>query len=67
MSAQLDALTAQVAANTAAEQSAITLLGVLAAKVAAGDDPAKLQALTDSLKASGDALTAAVTANTPAA
>jgi len=68
MSAELDALTAQVQANTDAEQSAITLLTNLHAMLeAAGTDPAKLSALKDTLKNSSDALAAAVVANTPAA
>ena len=68
MSQQLDDLTAEVAAATTIEQSAVTLIQGLAAQLAAaGTDPAKLQALHDSLKASSDALAAAVAANTPAA
>lgn len=64
--AALDDLTAQVAANTTVEQSAITLIQGLAAQLAAaGTDPAKLAALTSSLKTSADALAAAITANTP--
>ena len=64
----LDELTAQVAANTTVEQSAVTLIEGLAAKLAeAGTDPAKLAALQDSLKASSAALSAAILANTPAA
>ena len=68
VSQQLDTLTAQVTANTSAEQSAITLLNNLhQLLVDAGTDPAKLGALADTLKSSGDALAAAVVANTPAA
>lgn len=68
MSKQLDDLTAQVAANTSVEQSAITLIqGLHDQLVAAGTDPAKLEALQTQLKASADALAAAVSANTPAA
>lgn len=64
----LDDLTAQVAAVTSVEQSAVTLIEGLAAKLAAaGTDPAKLTALQDSLKASSAALSAAILANTPAA
>lgn len=67
MSAELDALTAEVAAVTTVEQSAIALINGLAAQLAAaGTDPAKLQALHDSLAASSTALAAAVAANTPA-
>jgi hypothetical protein len=70
MAGELDALTAQVAANTDAEQSAITLLTslhqLLADAIASGD-PAKLTALRDQLATSKDALAAAVVANTPVA
>jgi len=60
MSAALDALTAQVAATTTVEQSAITLIqGIaaqLAALVAAGTvTPAQLTALSDQLNASATA------------
>jgi len=66
--ALIDDLTAQVTANTDAEQSAVVLLGKLHdLLVAAGTDPAKLQAIKDTLKTSADALAAAVVANTPAA
>lgn len=68
MSKELDDLTAEVAANNAIEESAITLINGLAAQIAAaGTDPAKLQALTDSLTAESANLAAAITANTPAA
>lgn len=66
--AAIDDLTAQVAENTTVEGSAITLIqGIAAQLAAAGTDPAKLAALQTQLKASGDALAAAVAANTPAA
>lgn len=68
MAGELDALTAQVTANTSAEASAITLLQNLHdLLVGAGTDPAKLAALADTLKTSGDALAAAIVANTPSA
>lgn len=68
MSAELDALTAQVAQNTTVETSAVTLIQGLAAQiVAAGTDPAKLTALTTSLNTSATALAAAIAANTPQA
>ncbi len=68
MSVQLDTLAAQVAATTEVEKSAITLIQGLSAQIAAlKDDPAKLQALADSLSASAADLSAAITANTPAA
>lgn len=65
--ADLTALTAQVKANTDLEASAIALIQGLAAQIAAaGTDPVALASLTDQLKASADALAAAVVANTPA-
>ena len=64
----IDDLSAQVSANTTVVGSALTLIQGLAAQLAAaGTDPAKLAALQASLKASDDALAAAVAANTPAA
>ena len=58
MSTELDALTAQVAANTSVEQSAVTLI-----QDAAGDRT-KATTLAAQLKTSADALAAAITANT---
>lgn len=67
MANELDALTAQVAANTTVSASALALINGIAARItAAGVDPAKLAALTASLKTDDDALAAAVVANTPA-
>ena len=67
-SPQLDALTKQVTENETVEGSAVTLMNNLSAIIAANKtDPAALQALSDSLKNSADALAAAITANTPAA
>lgn len=67
--ADLASLTAQVAANTSTEASAITLLQglktALDAAIASGD-PAALQALSDQLGASQTALAAAIIQNTPA-
>lgn len=66
--ALIDDLQAQVATNTDAVQSAITLLGNLKALLdAAGTDPVKLQAIKDALSSSDTALAAAIVANTPAA
>jgi hypothetical protein len=68
MSKELDDLTAEVAADTAVESSAVTLINGLAAQItAAGTDPAKLSALTSSLTTSSTALAAAVAQNTPVA
>jgi hypothetical protein len=65
---ELDTLTTEVKASTDVEQSALVLINGIAARLeAAGTDPVALQALTDSLKASREALAAAVVANTPAA
>ena len=74
MAVSLDALTAAVEAETTIEQSAITLIGGLAAQIQdliakSGNtvDPVALQALVDKMTASQTALAAAVTANTKAA
>lgn len=68
MSAQLDALTAEVSQTTTVIDSAIALIqGLKAALDAAGTDPAKLQALSDSLDAKQKQLAQAVADNTPAA
>jgi len=67
MSAEFDALTAQVAANDDAEASAIQLIQNIAALLANNPTPAQVSALAANLKASADALGAAVVANTPAA
>ena len=65
--ADLSALQAEVERNTEVDQSAITLLNGLAAKIEElKTDPAALQALADSMRSSSDNLAAAVTANTPA-
>jgi ABC-type transporter Mla subunit MlaD len=64
----LDALTAQVTANTTVIGSALTLINGFAAQLAAaGTDPAKLADLANQLKTQDDALAAAVAANTIAA
>lgn len=60
MSAQFDALTAQVAASNAIAQSAVDAVNALAAR--STEDPAAVDALTASLKTSSDALQAAVNA-----
>lgn len=68
MSKELDDLQAQVEANTSVDQSAIALLNGLSAQITAlKNDPVKLQAFADSLRNSSADLSAAVTANTPAA
>ena len=70
MSAELDVLTTQVAANTEVEASAIVLLeglkSALDAAIASGN-PAALTALSTQLEFSRAALAAAIVANTPAA
>lgn len=64
----LTQLTADVAADTDAVNSAVTLLNALAAEIAANaNDPAALAALAATLEANTASLAAAVTANTPAA
>ena len=66
--AAIDDLTTEVANNTTVEKSALALIQGFAAQLAAaGTDPAKLQALRDTLAANDAELAAAVTANTPAA
>ena len=61
-------LTTQVQANTDAEQSSIALIRQLADLIHSNaSDPAAITALSEKLKASADALAAAVVANTPAA
>lgn len=68
MSASLDALEAQVTANTSTEESAVTLIKGIADQLAAAQaDPAKIADLSARLHASADALAAAIVANTPAA
>jgi hypothetical protein len=68
MAGELDTLTAGVARNTDAIESAITLIQNIKALLdAAGTDPAKLAALSATLGSEDDKLAAAVAANTPAA
>lgn len=68
MAQELDDLTAEVTRNTEVDASARALLTGLSAKldaaIAAGN-PAAIQDLANSLRASNDTLAAAVTANTP--
>ncbi len=71
MSVELDALIAQVKANTDTEASAVIaikgLIDKVAALAAAGGTPAQFTELAAELKASADALGAAVPVNTAAA
>jgi hypothetical protein len=68
MTKELDDLTAQVAAEEDAVNSAIILINGLAAQLASiANDPAAIEALAVSLKASVASLSAAVVANTPVA
>lgn len=67
MSAEFDALVAQVTANTDVEASAVALIQGIAAQLAASPTPAQVSALSSQLKTSADALAGAITANTPAA
>src|SRR5882757_7704285 len=68
MSIEMDALTAQVRANSDAIDAATTLINGIADRItAAGVDPVALSALTTELKAKDDILSTAVVANTPAA
>jgi uncharacterized coiled-coil protein SlyX len=64
MSAQLDKLQVTVRDTEAIEDSAVTLIVGLATAIAAvKDDPAKIQALADELRAKSDSLAASVAAN----
>jgi uncharacterized coiled-coil protein SlyX len=66
MSVALDNLTAQVARMRTTSESVLTLVKGLADQIAAlKDDPVKLQALADELRASTDLLAQAVSDNTP--
>lgn len=66
--ASIDDIVAQVTAQSTVEDSLISLLNSIAAQLKdAGTDPAKLQAVSDGLKANTDKLAAAIQANTPAA
>lgn len=68
MSQQMDDLTKQVAANTTVIEGAVSLIAGLRQQIIdAGTDPAKLQALTDSMAAEDAKLSAALVDNTPAA
>jgi len=67
MSAEFDALSAQVAENTSEEASAGQLIQNIAAQLANNPTPEQVKALAATLKTSGDALAALVVANTPAA
>lgn len=68
MSKEMDDLEAEVTDVKTVQQSAITLINGLAAQItAAGTDPVRLKAVTDSLKSNAADLAAAVAANTPAA
>lgn len=69
MSAEFDALTAEVSENSDVIESAVTLIQGLADQIRALADapsPAAIQALADKLDAQSNALAAAVAANTSA-
>ena len=68
MTAEFDALQAEVAKNSEVDQSVIVLLQGLSAQIMAlKDDPVALAAMAANLAASSQALADAVVANTPAA
>jgi len=68
MAVDLTALEAEVARNETVDGSASALLKTLFDMVeAAKNDPAAIQAIVDRVRASNDALSAAVAANTPGA
>lgn len=63
----LDSLKAAVAKNTTVVESAVTLLGGIAERLAgAKDDPAAVEALAAEINSEADRLAAAVAMNTPA-
>src|SRR5688572_4122735 len=65
MAGELENLTNEVAETRTVVESAVVLIGTLAAKIEAlKHDPAALQALADDLNAQQEALAAAVSANT---
>lgn len=67
MAQELDDLTADVAAETSVEKSALVLINGFAAQLAAaGTDPVKLKALSATLRQNNAELAQAVAANTPA-
>jgi phage host-nuclease inhibitor protein Gam len=67
MSKEFDDLQAQVERNTEVDNSVVTLVNGLAAQIEAlKNDPRKLQAFADQLRANNDNLASAVAANTPA-
>lgn len=66
MSKELDALTAQVKANSDTIDSALLLINGIADRItAAGVDPVALDSLVTELKSKDEVLSAAVVANTP--
>lgn len=68
MSDTLDDVLTDVAAESTVDDSIITLLNGIAAELkAAGSDPAKITAVRTAIQANIAKITAAVTANTPAA
>jgi cell pole-organizing protein PopZ len=68
MTMTLDELAKQVQANTDVEAGAVAAFTAIAAQMVANkNDPVKIQALADQLKASAAPLAAAIVANTPAA
>jgi len=68
MAATLDELIAEVQRNNEVDQSAIVLIKGIAEQLEASKtDPVKVAELAASLRASTDALAAAVVANTPSA
>jgi hypothetical protein len=68
MALDLSRIESEVAENTDATQSAVSLLDTLAEEIRNNtNDPAALNALADALSGNSDRLAAAVTRNTPAA
>lgn len=66
MADRLSAIQAEVAANTSAVQSVITLIDNLATQLQeAKDDPAQIQSIIDTMRTNNQALADAVVRNTP--
>lgn len=68
MAGEIEALEAEVARNTTVDGSIMTLVTGLAGQIEAlKNDPVRLQALVDKLRADNDAIVAKVLEHTPAA
>lgn len=66
MSAEFDALVAEVTETQTVEASAVALIQGIATQLQGNPTPQQVADLSSKLKSSADALAAAITANTPA-